>query len=196
MRVKLELEFEMNEAPEETKKRTTEELLNSLRLNDSDIVDGFELTTTFADGDNTNDFYIVPQSAIILTKGIIGEQTNEFSKEQLVVSDMEVNDEGNGVSSYLETWFDVEKKFGVNVDDDGTWVNFYAEYYPKNEELKCTCVVSKTDASDDFEYIPTENEKALIISMMEEYCDKEYKMTITELINDITEDEGMGSITQ
>lgn len=188
MRVKLELEFEINEAPEETKKRTTEELLNSLRMIDSDIVDGFELTTKFADGDNTNDFYIVPQSAKILSKGIIGEQTNEFRKDQLVVSDMEVNDEGNGVSSYLETWFDVEKKFGVNVEDDDTWVNFYAEYYPKSEELKCTCVVSKPDASDDFEYIPTENEKALIISMLEEYCIKNNNMCIKEMIDDMEQD--------
>lgn len=70
MKVKLEIEFEMIEAPDDTVERTQTELLNSICINDSDVIDGFELTTHFYDGDNTSDFYIVPSSATIISKGI------------------------------------------------------------------------------------------------------------------------------
>ena len=42
--------------------------------------------------------------------------------------DMEVDcDIGQEILAYVETWFDVDKKFGIHTaDDDGTWLNMYS----------------------------------------------------------------------
>ena len=46
--------------------------------------------------------------------------------------DIEVDcDIGQEITVYIETWFDVDKKFGTHTaDDDSTWVNLYAAYNP------------------------------------------------------------------
>lgn len=63
---------------------------------------------------------------------------SDFTKDEIVIGDMEINDDCTGVSSYIETYFDVGKKFGTNINDDcDSWVNFYAEYFPESDELKC-----------------------------------------------------------
>ena len=43
--------------------------------------------------------------------------------------DMEVDcDIGQEILAYVETWFDVDKKFGIHTaDDDGTWLNIHEQ---------------------------------------------------------------------
>lgn len=107
----------------------------------------------------------------------------DLTKDELVIGDMEINDDCSGVSSYIETWFNVDKKFGTNVNDDcDSWVNFYAEYFPANDELKCEYFVDTPYDNKCYAYIPTENEKRLIISLMEEFCQKEENMSIRKFI--------------
>jgi len=36
----------------------------------------------------------------------------DLTRDEIVIGDMEVNDDCSGVSSYIETCFDVDKKFG------------------------------------------------------------------------------------
>ena len=44
--------------------------------------------------------------------------------------DMEVDcDIGQEILAYVETWFDVDKKFGIHTaDNGGTWLNLYTPY--------------------------------------------------------------------
>lgn len=116
----------------------------------------------------------------------------DFTKDEIVIGDIEVNDNCTGVSSYIETHFDVDKKFGTNVNDDcDSWVNFYAEYFPESNELKCEYFVDTPYDNKCYSYIPTQTEKELIVSLMEEYCRKEENMSIDKFIESINQEMEM-----
>lgn len=122
----------------------------------------------------------------------------DLTKNDIEVCDLEINDDGDGISAYLETLFDVDEKFGTNVnDDDDSWVNFYAEYFPESGELKCTYVIDKPQNNEEYEYIPSKAEKGLIVSMMEELCQKEEGSSLADFLNNFQEDKTieMGGIT-
>ena len=54
------------------------------------------------------------------------KENNELERRDLVIdSEMEVDcDIGQEITVYIETWFDVDKKFGTQIaDEDGTWLN-------------------------------------------------------------------------
>ena len=58
---------------------------------------------------------------------------NELTKDDIVIDpEIEVDAEDpNGISVYIETWFDVDEKFGINTKaDDSEWLNMYATYNP------------------------------------------------------------------
>lgn len=60
-------------------------------------------------------------------------ENNEFARRDLAVDrDIEVDcDIGQEITAYIETWFDVDQKFGTNIaDEDGTWLNMYGKYNP------------------------------------------------------------------
>lgn len=96
----------------------------------------------------------------------------ELTKDMIKVDgDFSINDEQTIVTAYIETWFDVEKKFGVNLEDDpDAGVNFYANYNVKTDELTCEYIVSKNDSCMAYAYSPTESEAELIKQMMQDAC--------------------------
>ena len=96
----------------------------------------------------------------------------ELTKDMIVIDgDFSLNDDQNVVTAYIETWFDVEKKFGIDLEDDpDAGVNFYANYNVETEELTCEYIVSKTNSCMAYEYEPTEKEAELIKQMMQEAC--------------------------
>ena len=122
----------------------------------------------------------------------------DLTKDEIVIGDIEINDDFTGVSSYIETNFDVDKKFGTNVNGEcDSWVNFYAEYIPDSKELKCEYYLHTPTKEESHSYIPTEEEKQLIIFAMEEFCQDNYGENIMEFIQSEQEDEimNMGGIT-
>lgn len=198
MKVKIEIELEM-ENDGSNPIFTKEQMLNALSLQESEVVDGFEVTTDFDYTDNTNNFYIKPYSAKIVSKEML-DTVEEFMASQLDVQDIEIEDDGTAVTSYIGTYFDVNKKFAVNVGaEDSSWVNFYAKYTPDTNELSCFYFVHRDNTiSDETEYFPTEKEKNLIISMMENYCQKEYETTIMNLLEEFNAEQNndIGGISQ
>ena len=93
------------------------------------------------------------------------KENNELERTDIAVdSDMEVDcDIGQEITAYIETWFDVDKKFGINTAlDDGTWLNMYAKYNPFVDTLRIECEISRDSGSSYFDYEPTENESQLI----------------------------------
>ena len=73
------------------------------------------------------------------------------------------------VTSFIGTYFDVNKKVGVNMSaDKGTWVNFYARYVSDSNELSCFYYVDREDSRGNaIEYFPTENEQGAIHAIHE-----------------------------
>lgn len=99
------------------------------------------------------------------------KENNELERTDLGIdSEMEVDcDIGQEITVYIETWFDVDKKFGTQIaDEDGTWLNLYGKYNPFADTLRLECEISRDNGSEYFDYMPTESEAKLIKDMITE----------------------------
>ena len=127
------------------------------------------------------------------------KDNNELERKDIIIDrDMEVDcDEGTQITAYIETWFDVDKKFNVHTDgDEGTWLNMYAKYDPFKDTLRIECVVSRDDGDQDFEYSPTKSEADLIKEMITEKINELHGQTPQEFCDEFTEQSNieMGGI--
>lgn len=102
-------------------------------------------------------------------------EKNELESSDIVIDrDFDVSDNGE-ITAYIEAWFDVDKKFGLRInDDEDAWLNMFGIYDPINDTLTVECEISRETSSEDFKYQPTENEskviKNLIIEKIREVC--------------------------
>lgn len=114
-------------------------------------------------------------------------KNGEFSKGNLLVDpELEVDLETGTVTAYLETWFDVDAKLGIHTaNEENTWVNLYASYTPGSGAFKMEYVISRKDSEEWREYSPTDREKALILSMMEECCHTCHGCSLEEYLHDV-----------
>ena len=119
-------------------------------------------------------------------------------KDMVIDRDMEVDcDEGTQITAYIETWFDVDKKFMMHTDaDEGTWLNMYAKYNPFEDTLRIECVISRDDGDQYFDYSPTKAESDLIKEMIAEKINELHGQTPQEFCDEFTEQSNieMGGI--
>ena len=116
------------------------------------------------------------------------KENNELERRDLAIdSEMEVDcDIGQEITVYIETWFDVDKKFGTQIiDEDGTWLNLYGKYNPFADTLRLEYEISRDDGNKHFdympiEYMPTENEAKLIKDMITEKISEQFGQTPEE----------------
>lgn len=119
------------------------------------------------------------------------KENNELEKDDIRIdSDMEVDcDIGREITAYIETWFDVDKKFGTHIhDEDGTWLNMYGRYNPFENTLSIECEISRENGSEYFDYEPTATEAQLIKDMISEKIQELYGQTPQEFCNDFCDD--------
>ncbi len=118
-------------------------------------------------------------------------------KDLAINEEIEVGDEPGYVYAYLEAWFDVDKKFGLNTANrDDAWVNLYARYNSLENILLVDYIVSTDNSSFAREYQPTETERKLMIRIMEEACIKQtemncYDFSVKMYLEDFEDDEEM-----
>lgn len=89
----------------------------------------------------------------------------EFTKGDLDVEhDMDVDcDIGEEILVSFECWFDVNRKFNINIaNDENTWLNMYGRYNPYENTLSVECEIDRDDGSSYFDYIPTNAEAQLM----------------------------------
>lgn len=109
-------------------------------------------------------------------------------KDIAIDADIQVNDENPyEITAYIETWFDIDKKFMVDTTDDGTWVNMYGKYNPFDDTLEIECVISSDNDSQCFKYNPTREESDLIKQMIIDKIKQVFGQTPQEFCNDIAE---------
>lgn len=114
------------------------------------------------------------------------KESNELERSDIVVSrDMDIDSEiGREITCYLETWFDVDKKFGTDTSsDDDKWLNLYAKYNPFEDTLRLEYVVTTSSTYEDGDYEPTDEEAKLIKEMITEKISQEYGQTPQEFCN-------------
>ena len=91
------------------------------------------------------------------------------------------NDE---INFYLETWFDVDKYFGTETEDnDMMWVNFYVTWNPNTDTYKASYTLVSPDGDEEFEWELTDEDIKVIKSAIEDYAEEEYG-DISGLIED------------
>lgn len=112
----------------------------------------------------------------------------ELTKDMLNVdADMDVDcDIGQEITVYFETWFDVDKKFGIHInDEDGAWLNMYGKYNPFTDTLRIECEISRDNGSKTFDYEPTDTETQLMKDMIAEKIMQIHGQTPQEFCNDV-----------
>lgn len=115
------------------------------------------------------------------------KENKELEKDDLYVdADMDVDcDIGQEITCYIETWFDVDKKFGIHIsDEDGAWLNMYGKYNPFADTLRIECEISRDDGSEYFDYAPTAAESQLVKDMITEKIREVYGQTPQEFCED------------
>ena len=127
-----------------------------------------------------------------LTEDVGGTRTTkDLTRNDIAIGpDVEVDTETGLVTAYVETWFDVDKKFGTHTkDDDNTLVNFYIYYCPQTGNLSTEYVVSRNLKDEVHSYIPTESEKKLFVEMMEETSQQAHGVSLEELVQKEVEED-------
>ena len=111
------------------------------------------------------------------------KENKEWERADIAIDrDVEVDcDIGQEITVYIETWFDVDKKFGTHINaEDDTWLNLYGKYNPFADTLRLECEVSRNNGSEYFDYEPTAAESQLIKGMITEKIRAEYNQTPQE----------------
>ena len=111
------------------------------------------------------------------------KENNELERKDICVDrEMDVDcDIGQEITAYLETWFDIDKKFGTDTaKDDDKCLNLYAKYNPFEDTLRLEYTVSTSNSWDCYEYTPTEDETKLIKEMISEKIMQEHGQTPQE----------------
>lgn len=113
------------------------------------------------------------------------KENKELERADIAIDrDMEVDcDIGQEITVYIETWFDVDKKFSTHLNgDEGSWLNLYGKYNPFADTLRIECEIDTDDNTPNewFDYEPTENEAQLIKDMIAETMMAEYHLTPKE----------------
>ena len=104
-------------------------------------------------------------------------ENNALTWDDIAIDhDMQIDgDEGREITVYIETWFNVDKKFHIDTaSDDDTWLNMYGHYNPFNDTLRIEC------SSSYFDYEPTKEEAQLIKDMIAEKLREDYNQTPQE----------------
>ena len=113
-----------------------------------------------------------------------------------VDTDIQVSDENeNEIIAYLETWFDVDKKFHIHTNaDEGTWLNMYGIFDPFEDTLRVQCEISREDGYSYFDYEPTSAEAQMIKERIIEKLKAVYGQTPQEFCEEISEGPVMGGM--
>ena len=113
-----------------------------------------------------------------------------------VDTDIQVSDENeNEIIAYLETWFDVDKKFHIHTNaDEGTWLNMYGIFDPFEDTLRVQCEISREDGYSYFDYEPTSAEAQMIKERIIEKLKAVYGQTPQEFCEGLQEWPIIGGI--
>lgn len=119
------------------------------------------------------------------------KESKELERNDIRIdADMDVDcDIGQEVTAYIETWFDVDKKFDTNTNmNDAEWLNMYAKYNPFEDTLRIECEISRDDSVSYFDYEPTVAESQLIKEMISEKIQQIHGQTPKEFCNEFYDD--------
>lgn len=126
------------------------------------------------------------------------EEPFELQRHQIKIDrDLQIDDEsGHSIIAYIETYFNVDKKFGTQTaEDDSAWINFYGKYDTETGKLTSFFFVETDSGTEYYDYYPTESEEKLIAEMMQEVSLREHGCSLEEWVHLLLEDDEMKGMT-
>ena len=103
----------------------------------------------------------------------------DITKEDVRCCD-ELMIEDDCINATYELWFDVDKYFGTELNENA-WINFYTDWYPDGT-IKATYVIDDLpDSYEVYEWKLTDTEQEFFRNKMEEYCQECDGMSLIEL---------------
>lgn len=114
------------------------------------------------------------------------KENGELTKEDIIIeSDVEIDDDNeNQIIAYVETWFDVDKKFGLHTrDEETTWINLYARYDVEQDSLHLEYTIDRENGTESFMYEPTKAESEMFKEAIAEKLREYYDCTPEEFCN-------------
>jgi|GEM_PF-4135307 len=106
----------------------------------------------------------------------IDRRLNLITEENIVIEGDMLQTE-SGWNVYLQTWFDVDKRFGLSTHDTDDSMDLYADYNPEKRHLHVYYIIRYADGSQSDEtdvYDLVHSEIASILKLMQEKCLKVY----------------------
>ena len=107
---------------------------------------------------------------------------NTLEKDDIDIrEELELDIKHSSILAEIETWFDVDKKFGLNtVGNDDVWVNLYAYYHPFINDIKIFYSIDTENGIFTREYLPMKEEKQMFINRIEQACEQQNTMSCKE----------------
>jgi hypothetical protein len=119
---------------------------------------------------------------------------NVLDATRMTSDNLQITDElfadGNRVTAYFDTWFDVDRRFGTQTEGTDAYIDLCANYYPEDETLSVYYILHDTDGAERDPVSVTdltEYERETIWQLM---IDAGLEERIAE-ISEPDEDEGM-----
>jgi hypothetical protein len=129
-----------------------------------------------------------------IDRALIRIYDNVLGATRMTSDNLKITDElfadGDRVTAYFDTWFDVDKRFGTQTEGTDAYIDLCANYYPEDETLSVYYILHDTDGTErDPVSVPdlTAYERETIWQLM---IDAGLEERITE-ISDPNEEEGM-----
>ena len=114
----------------------------------------------------------------------------EFTQDDLAVDrDMEIDcDIGQEILVYFESWFDADRKFGIDTSQNDAWLNMYGRFNPYEDTLAIECEIDRDDGSSYFDYFPTDAETQLMKDLITEKIQEVYHQSPMEFCESAFDD--------
>ncbi len=123
------------------------------------------------------------------------KENGEWEEKDLEIDDdMEVDcDISQEITFAMRLWFDVDKKFHLNINhEDNTWLNIYGKYNPYEDSLRLECIIDRESGDSTFGYEPTSAESKLIKDMVSAKLQYKYQQTPQEFCESFMGEQKMG----
>ncbi len=113
------------------------------------------------------------------------KENNELERKDVGVDAELLVETPNVISAYIETWFDTDRKFGTQTDDDDKRVDFYADYDIEKDNLKLFYLLITPHGTAEHKYNPIGDEAQIIKEAIAEKIKEVYDKTPKEFCDEV-----------
>ena len=116
-------------------------------------------------------------------------KANSMIEEKEIYFEDEIIAENKEISAYISTAnIDLEEKFGLKYKDD-MYYDMYLNYKYLEKKLYIEIIQVEDEKRNYYIYIPTEDEKNMLMKKLEDYIKGNYIQSVEEFIEEIEKEE-------